>query len=194
MLDLAANGENLTHAEVKQLVAYVKPPAASTTEMVAETAKITGYGDDVGLFERASRFIETVDGEEISRLQARIEELEAALRLRDIKIIELETKGQELEQQVLRPIGDEPLVVYMERLRRIIAAENQPTWLESLGSRKRRLAVKVFEQLHSSLGQLHDLLPDAAKATPRAKARRPNVRSKDFKLEVVGGTESALPH
>ena len=61
-----------------------------------------------------------------SRLQARIEELEAALRLRDIKIIELETKGQELEQQVLRPIGDEPLVVYMERLRRIIAAENQP--------------------------------------------------------------------
>jgi hypothetical protein len=59
--------------------------------------------------------------------------------------------------------------------------------------------VKVFAQLHIILGELIELRqtewgPQPELRTGGQVRNRAKARSKNFKLEVVGGTQSAPPH
>jgi hypothetical protein len=101
---------------------------------------------------------------EISQLQARVDELQAELRQREIKFTGLESENRELKQQAVKPTGDEPLTVLIELLRQILTDANQPAWLEPLSPRKQQQARKLVERLRSDLYDLVELRQTAAKA------------------------------
>jgi hypothetical protein len=106
------------------------------------------------------------NGEMISRLQARVDALQAELRQCEIKFTGLESENQELKQQAVKPTGAEPLTVLVELLRQIITDAQQPAWLKSLSRHKQHQALNLVERLCSNLYDLIELRRTAAKAMP----------------------------
>jgi hypothetical protein len=117
--------------------------------------RTAGAGGDVG---------PNSSTDETERLQARVDELAAAVRLRDIKITGLESEVDELKARAVKPFADDSLTALIERLREIITDANQPAWLKPLTARKQAQARKLIERFTDDLFEMCELRRAAVKA------------------------------